>query len=379
MMARRGENIYKRKDNRWEGRYVSGYDDNGKAKIGYVYAKTYREVREKLHQAKTLGKASSKKGKNKFSDYCDEWLVLARNRVKESTYVKYSGIIHKHLKPELGKYAPEAISTVLVESFSNKLLITDGLTPKTVKDVLAVLRSVLKYMNKQYGGRLNDIEIIYPKEPPKEMRVLSKEERTRFFRYLLTDMDEVKFGIIMVFLTGMRIGEICALKWQDIDLQAGIITINHTMQRLSDFSEEATSKTKILIGDAKSVCSMRTVPLPEYGVNLCKNMQPANQEAYVLTGDAQRFIEPRSLQYKLKKITTACNLKDVHFHTLRHTFATCCVEVDFEIKSLSEILGHANTRITLDRYVHSSLELKKANMEKLCFSSISSQNKPSED
>ena len=248
MMARRGENIYKRKDNRWEGRYVSGYDDNGKAKIGYVYAKTYREVREKLHQAKALGKASSKKGKNKFSDYCDEWLVLARNRVKESTYVKYSGIIHKHLKPELGKYAPEAISTVLVESFSNKLLITDGLTPKTVKDVLAVLRSVLKYMNKPYGGRLNDIEIIYPKEPPKEMRVLSKEERTRFFRYLLTDMDEVKFGIIMVFLTGMRIGEICALKWQDIDLQAGIITINHTMQRLSDFSEEATSKTKILIG-----------------------------------------------------------------------------------------------------------------------------------
>lgn len=377
-MARRGENIYKRKDNRWEGRYVSGYDDNGKAKIGYVYAKTYREVREKLHQAKALGKASSQKGKNKFSDYCDEWLVLARNRVKESTYVKYSGIIHKHLKPALGKYAPEAISTLLVESFSNKLLITDGLTPKTVKDVLAVLRSVLKYMNKQHGGSLNDIEIIYPKEPPKEMRVLSKEERTRFFSYLLTDMDEVKFGIIMVFLTGMRIGEICALKWQDINLKAGIITINHTMQRLSDFSEEATSKTKILIGDAKSACSMRMIPLPEYGVNLCKNMQPANPEAYVLTGDAHRFIEPRSLQYKLKKITTACNLKDVHFHTLRHTFATCCVEVDFEIKSLSEILGHANTRITLDRYVHSSLELKRANMEKLCFSSISSQNKPSE-
>lgn len=377
-MARRGENIYKRKDNRWEGRYVSGYDDNGKAKIGYVYAKTYREVREKLHQAKALGKASSQKGKNKFSDYCDEWLVLARNRVKESTYVKYSGIIHKHLKPALGQYAPEAISTLLVESFSNKLLITDGLTPKTVKDVLAVLRSVLKYMNKQHGGSLNDIEIIYPKEPPKEMRVLSKEERTRFFSYLLTDMDEVKFGIIMVFLTGMRIGEICALKWQDINLKAGIITINHTMQRLSDFSEEATSKTKILIGDAKSACSMRMIPLPEYGVNLCKNMQPANPEAYVLTGDAHRFIEPRSLQYKLKKITTACNLKDVHFHTLRHTFATCCVEVGFEIKSLSEILGHANTRITLDRYVHSSLELKRANMEKLCFSSISSQNKPSE-
>ncbi|MBR3762533.1 MAG: tyrosine-type recombinase/integrase [Lachnospiraceae bacterium] len=377
-MARRGENIYKRKDNRWEGRYVSGYDDNGKAKIGYVYAKTYREVREKLHQAKALGKASFQKGKNKFSDYCDEWLVLARNRVKESTYVKYCGVVQKHLKPALGQYAPEVISTLLVESFSNKLLITDGLTPKTVKDVLAVLRSVLKYMNKQHGGSLNDIEIIYPKETPKEMRVLSKEEQTRLIRYLLTDMDEVKFGIILVLLTGMRIGEICALKWKDINLEFGIITINHTMQRLSNISEEATKKTKIVIGDTKSTYSKRTIPLPEYAINICKYMQPANTEAYVLSGDTNRFIEPRTLQNKLKKFITACNISGVHFHSLRHTFATRCVEVDFEIKSLSEILGHANTRITLDRYVHSSLELKKANMEKLCFSSISSQNKPSE-
>ena len=377
-MARRGENIYKRKDNRWEGRYVCGYDDNGKAKIGYVYARTYREVREKLQQAKASGKVSLPKEKNKFSNYCEEWLVLARNRVKESTYVKYFRVVHKHLIPELGRYAPEAISTILIESFSNKLLITDGLSPKTVKDILVVLRAVLKYMNKQRGGNLNDIEIIYPKEEPKEMLVMNKEEQTRFLRCLLTDMDEVKFGIIMVLLTGMRIGEICALKWQDINLKAGIININQTMQRLADLSEGAENKTKILIGNTKSAHSMRVIPLPEYGVTLCRKMQPGNPEAYVLTGEVQRFMEPRTLQNKLKKITTACNLKGVHFHTLRHTFATRCVEVGFEIKSLSEILGHANTRITLDRYVHSSLELKRANMEKLCFSSISSQNKPSD-
>lgn len=377
-MARRGENIYKRKDNRWEGRYISGYDDNGKAKIGYVYAKTYREVREKLHQAKLSGKKSLSKEKNKFSNYCDEWLVLARNRVKESTYVKYSGIVHKHLKPELGRYVPEAISTLLVENFSNKLLITNGLTAKTVKDVLVVLRSVLKYINKQQGGSLKNIEIIYPKESSKDMRVLSNEEQKRFFSYLLTDMDEVKFGIVLVLLTGMRIGEICALKWQDVNLETKIITINRTMQRLSNLSEASSSKTKIVIGDAKSTYSKRTIPLPEYVLNLCYDMQAANPEAYVLTGNAHHFIEPRTLQYKLKKFTTACNISDVHFHSLRHTFATRCVEVDFEIKSLSEILGHANTRITLDRYVHSSLELKRTNMEKLCFSSISSQNKQSD-
>ncbi len=363
-MARRGENIYKRKDNRWEGRYVRCYDVNGKAQIGYVYGKTYREVREKLHRAKS-GEAAEKSVKITFSKFCDEWLILSRNRVKESTYVKYYAIVNKHVKPDLGNYAPAAINTIVIENFSNKLLMQEALSTKTVRDILAVLRSILQYMYKQHGGSLNDVEIVYPKDSKKEMRVLSREEQSRFVKYLSNDMDEGKFGVLLALLTGMRIGEICALRWQDIDLETKTITVNSTMQRLKDISEDAVQKTRVIIGDAKSDSSRRVIPLTDYGESLCRSMMHINPQAYVLTGDSNHYLEPRTLQYRLKKYARACNLEEMHFHVLRHTFATRCVEVGFEVKSLSEILGHANTRITLDRYVHSSLELKRANMEKL--------------
>ena len=291
---------------------------------------------------------------------------MSRNRVKEATYAKYDVIIRKHINPNLGTFTMKNINTVAVEQFSNQLLVRDNLSPKTVRDILFVLHSVLGYVYKQQEGSINRIDIIYPKECTREMRVLTVEEQACFVNYLLKEMDAVKFGILLALLTGMRIGEICALRWQDIDLQAQTITIMNTMQRLpTTDSEECDAKTRITIGTAKSNKSRRTIPLTDYLEKLCEAMMPPSAQAYVLTGRELHYMEPRTLQYRLKKYTHACNLDDVHFHTLRHTFATRCVEVGFEMKSLSEILGHASVKITLDRYVHSSLELKRSNMEKL--------------
>lgn len=362
-MARRGENIYKRKDNRWEGRYIKD-SSGGKTQYGYVYAKTYREVREKLNAAK-LGILQPASPKHKtMATYCEEWLVLSRNRVKESTYVKYYTIINHHILPAFERTPPQKISTVTVEQFSHTLL-QNALSPKTVRDILAVLRAVLTYCRKQIGAGFPEIDIIYPKERKKEMRVLSMEEQKQLISLLLADIDEIKFGILLALLTGMRIGEVCALKWGNISLKEGVIRIANTMQRLQDLNSTGDAKTKILVDEAKSDSSKRIVPLTAQAVALCENMQVADPEAYILTGKREHFLEPRALQYRLKKYTAACGLSDVHFHVLRHTFATRCVEVGFEIKSLSEILGHSSTKITLDRYVHSSLELKRANMEKL--------------
>ena len=363
-MARRGENIYKRKDNRWEGRYIKGYDYTGKAQFGYVYAKTYREVREKLTAAKQTRLTKTTHNRKDFGYFCNEWLILSRNRVKESTYVKYHNIVNRHLVPELGMYLPQNLSTVLIEDFSNALLLT-GLSPKTVRDILVVLKSVLKHCNRQLGINLTTVEIIYPKERKKDMRVLTMEEQQRLIHFLLSDIDEAKFGVLLALLTGLRIGEICALKWEDISVSDRVIRISSTMQRLQTLDKSSDNKTKVMIGDAKSQTSNRIIPLNDSALELCKRMQVSNGNAYVLTGTPNQYIEPRALQYRLAKYTTACNLKDVHFHALRHTFATRCVEVGFEIKSLSEILGHASAKITLDRYVHSSLELKRANMDKL--------------
>lgn len=368
-MSKKGENIYKRKDNRWEARYIKGYQPSGAPKYGYCYGKTYREAKQKVTAAKAAmitGKVlATASRKRRFSYYCDEWLLLNRSRVKPSTYVKYCGILEKHIKPKLGGCLVQALSSVIIEQFGHELLFEEELAPKTVKDILTMLHSIIKYTARQFPDTFPSVEIIYPKIPKKEMRVLTREEQTRLVQYLLNDMDGCKFGVLLALLTGMRIGEVCALRWENISLTEQTIKVRSTMQRLRDFDDTNANRTKIVISDPKSETSVRVIPLTEYAARLCKTQQCGKRDAFVLTGESGRYIEPRTLQYRLEHYTADCGLEGVHFHTLRHTFATRCVEVDFEIKSLSEILGHSSPRITLERYVHSSMELKRDNMNKL--------------
>lgn len=368
-MSKKGENIYKRKDNRWEARYIIKYNSDGTPKYGYCYGKTYREAKQKATQAKTSVLAGNPSPtasrRRRFGFYCDEWLKLNRNRVKESTYVKYCGILGKHIKPHLGAYLVQALNSAVIEEFSHELLYGEELSPKTVKDILTMLHSVIQYALKQFPEALPMIEIVYPKVPKSEMRVLSREEQAKFVQYLLEDTDECKFGVLLSLLTGMRIGEVCALRWEDISLSEQTIKIKSTMQRLRNFDDRCSGKTKVVISEPKSDMSVRVIPLTDYAAKLCLTWWCPNPSAFVLTGEESRYIEPRTMQYRLERYTEECGLKGVHFHTLRHSFATRCVEVDFEIKSLSEILGHSNPRITLERYVHSSMELKRDNMNKL--------------
>ena len=222
-MSKKGENIYKRKDNRWEGRYIKAYTPSGSAKYGYCYGKTYREVKEKVTKAKSQLLAGmqpiSNYQKRRLSYYCDEWLYMKRNHIKESTYDKYKKTIDKHIKQRLGDCLIQSINSVVVEQFSQELLKEETLSAKTVRDILIVLKSILTYISKQTDNIIPMVEITYPKEKKKEMRVLSREEQTRFVKYLLDKTDEYKFGILLALLTGMRIGEVCALKWKDISFE----------------------------------------------------------------------------------------------------------------------------------------------------------------
>ena len=364
----KGENIFKRKDGRWEARYVKGHQPSGKIKYGFCYGKSYKEAKEKVTKLKSAAATGDETlkscSKQHFSFFCDEWLQITKNRVKAATYVKYESVLENHIKPMLGGCRPGAFTTAMIEDFSGALLHEKRLSPKTVRDILTCLRSVTRYIAKQYPGLMPPVDIVYPKEMPREMRVLSPAEQKRLMKYLLADMDACKFGVLLALLTGMRIGEICALRWGDINPKDKTIYVHATMQRLKDTAGDDVSKTKIVIGTPKSDKSVRTIPMTAHAALLCMQMQTQSRAAFVLTG-TERYMEPRTLQYRLKKYAAACNLEGVHFHTLRHTFATRAVEVGFEIKTLSEILGHPTTTVTLDRYVHSSLELKRANMCKL--------------
>ena len=178
-------------------------------------------------------------------------------------------------------------------------------------------------------------------------------------------MDLRKLGILICLYTGLRIGEICALKWKNINLDDGTIRITSTIQRIQTF--DSLQKTQVLESCPKSQCSIRTIPLPESLIELMRPYSVDNSGAYILTGLDNCFIEPRLYEYIFDKYISEAGIPTVNFHTLRHTFATRCVELDFDIKSLSEILGHANTKITLDRYVHPSIERKRIQMNRLCF------------
>ena len=365
---RKGENIFKRKDGRWEARYIKGHEPSGKAKYGFCYGKTYKEAKEKVTKCKaammTGGPMPQTGSRHRFAFYCDEWLRQRKNRIRESTYVKYDTILEKYIKPRLGSCYPLGMTTGVVDDLTQALLLEDGLAIKTVHDILAVLRGVLDHTAAQFPGMFPVIEVAHPRESRKEMRVLTREEQERLVTYLLADTDNCKFGVLLMMLCGMRIGELCALRWGNIDVRERTVRITATMQRLRDTAMTGDSRTKIVIGAPKSDTSLRVIPMTDYTAELCRRFMREDEEAFVLTG-TEKYMEPRALQYRIGKYTKACGLEGVHAHTLRHTFATRAVEVGFEIKSLSEILGHANTSITLERYVHSSLELKRVNMDKL--------------
>ena len=188
----KGENIFKRKDGRWEARYIKGYEISGKIKYGFCYGKTYKEVKEKVTLAKVAlvsGKpVPASNSRHRFAFFCDEWFESGKNRFKESTCVKYQTMLEKHIKPRLGGCFPLAFNDALVEQFSNELLFEEELSPKTVKDILVVLRSILNYTAKRFPGAFPQVDISYPKESKKEMRVLTREEQTKFARFLLVDM-----------------------------------------------------------------------------------------------------------------------------------------------------------------------------------------------
>lgn len=162
----------------------------------------------------------------------------------------------------------------------------------------------------------------------------------------------------------MRIGEVCALRWENIDFSEGVLSVRETLQRIQDTDDNNCRKTKIVITEPKSKNSIRVIPLPVSLTDIVCQFKSA-PKAYLLTGRTDKFMEPRTLQYRFEKYISESGLCNVNYHALRHTFATRCIELGFDVKTLSEILGHTNVNITLNRYVHSSIDTKRANMQRI--------------
>lgn len=375
IMSRKGENIYKRKDGRWEGRYLLSKAHDAKRKYGYVYAYSYRECKEKLYAAKAMIKQQDSKpiissSDTLLKDVTTSWFSLKKPQLKDSTIVKYNILLSVHIIPILGNKKIEEFTRKDIQEFTQQLITTgkadgNGLAPKTVADILSLLKNIFKYANELGYACSPDICSIRIHQEQKVLRVLSLEEQSQLSNYLINSNDPRDIGILVCLFTGLRIGELCALTWENISMENETLSICRTLQRIKnvDINQDIEPKTRVIITSPKSSCSLRTIPLPNAIIDILQRVEP--KEGYLLTGKIDKYIEPRSMQYHFKKTLLRCELDPVHFHVLRHTFATRCVELGFDIKTLSELLGHSNVNITLNRYVHPSFELKKENMQRL--------------
>ena len=363
-MSKRGLNIYHRKDGRYEGRYTYSFATHGRSKYRSVYGRSYTEVREKLLEIRAKTAVPKAVCKLTVGELFSEWLSAKRTQVKISTYYNYAFKAEKHLIPAFGKLKINKLTPDMIYKFIREKQVS-GLSNKYIADIVVVLKNMAKYAAKTHNcvNPVSDVEL--PKAVRYEPEIYKNSEQKRLETALMKDMDGVKMAVLLALYTGVRIGELCGLKWSDIDFTAKNLHIKRTVQRIRNLRKDGIlRKIELIISSPKSRTSERTIPLPDFLINILKKFKLSDENVFILT-DSSKIPDPRTLQYRFKAILRKNQLRDTNFHSLRHLFATNCIEAGFDVKTLSEILGHSSVEITLNRYVHSSFERKRACMNML--------------
>lgn len=356
-MARHGENIRKRADGRWEGRYQAYSEKKERIVYRSVYGRTYQEVRERVIIEKSSLIQSVKVGITKeilFSDAARDWLVGVKKTEKPSTFVKYTLIYNNYLEKSFGNISLHKIPDHVAEK-----IFVRTLSDSVQKSIRCVLNQILKSASRKYSIPMINLDVPPLPQIHKPVEILTRGEQACLFSALYYETDIFKMAVILCFYTGLRLGELCGLKWSDIDFTNKILRVSRTVQRL--YVEGQENKTALIETMPKSEFSNREIPLPDNVLELLSRFQ--NEEEYVFGG--HKPVEPRTMQNRFRKLTREAGLQDKNFHILRHTFATNCVEEGTDVKSLSEILGHSDVRITLNRYVHPSMETKRRHIDAL--------------
>lgn len=371
-MPRRGDNIRKRKDGRWEARYPKDDCEDDAKKYGSVYGRTYQEAKEKRDLIIKQGQQQKQQsGGLVFKDILDAWQDSNRVRLKEASISRYQNLIDTHILPELGSRRMSQLTATTINRFlatkleKGRLDGTGGLSPSYVRSMTLIISSAICYGASEHLCSPLSTPITKPVPPQKELSILSVEKQDILEQELLDGINEEKLLIYITLYTGLRIGEACALRWEDINLDAKVLYVRQTVSRVW-YRENSKKRSRLTIGSPKTKSSLRHIPICSKLYSVLSSFPYRKRHGYVLPNIKDGgFVSPRTFEYRFKKILAKCNLEPVNYHTLRHTFATRCIERGVDIKSLSEVLGHADASITLNTYVHSSMELKRVQMEKL--------------
>lgn len=308
------------------------------------------------------------KRQSTFTEIVFQWLHHDHTQITHSTFVKYEQLIRNHIKPYFDQFTCNDLNEQILEEF-HTLMRTHPHVPHlsdgNIRTVFMILNHSFEYAYRHH--LVNESFYIKPclsKQKPM-VHVFSKEEQMKLEQYIYSHKDLYSLAVLLALYSGIRIGELCALKWKDIDFHNGSVKITKTLQRLKS-TPSTSSKTELMFSTPKSCSSCRMIPLPKFVVEYLQEfyIQPNNEEDFLI-GHGDLPCEPRVLQYAYKRILKKCGIPYLNFHCLRHTFATRCVTIGWDMKTLSEVLGHSDIKITMDYYFHSSFEYKQAQMNKL--------------
>ena len=386
--------IRRRSNGTWEGRYSDGRDDKVKQIQRSVYGKTRKEVAEKLNAVLHNKQTGAYVTPNRLllKDWLIQWLQnYASVSIRPSTYISYEGYVHNHIIPILGDIPIQQITPAVIQNFYNQKFEngrTDGkggLSAKTIRNLHNMFHQAMEQ------ACINGIIInnpthgtVIPRQEKNEMRVLSVEEQTKLLSVIHTH--RLGFAILFDLATGLRIGELCALRWTDVNFNKGTIKISRTLQRIKknlneleeiDEDDEHTCSTTLIEGNVKTPKGYREIPVSQnVWTKLLEHKERQNQEymslgvpimpnGFVFSMPFGTCVEPHTMRDALNYLLAVAEIEHANFHALRHTFATRAIENGVNVKALSDILGHATVQITMDLYCHSSLDLMRDSMNKI--------------
>lgn len=392
-MARRmkGEgSLYQTKDKTWVCQY---YDADGKRRTKRFQRKADgRAFLDNLHQMPPPQMAAYPPGQsakgavnpgNTVGTWMDQWLeTYARPTVKLSTYCSYEMLIRVHIKPALGEIPLTQLDPVTLQEFFNqkhssgKATGEGGLSPKTLRNLRNLFHLALEQARKNGLIQTNLVEgVRLPKEQKREMRVLSKEEQRRLMLACRAMPEPASFGVIFTLFTGLRMGELCGLRWDNVDMEMRQFLVCETRNRLPNHDDIIEASTSVrTVPTTKTDHSRRIVylcgelyqELAQYRIiqlSIMEQYPGYNIGRYVFCQENGEPYEPRTYQDLFKRCVSRAGIPDANFHALRHTFATRALEQWMDPVTLSKLLGHANASITLDKYGHSFESQKRAGME----------------
>lgn len=354
-MPKKGENIYKRKDQRWEGRYKKGRKENGTIQYGYIYGKSYSEVKERLYVLKVNHQSVIERNGESamtYESYCLDWLAKRQIILNKSTYATYLYKLKKYVFPYIGGVPLNQITKETIQTLIQKW-VDHSLQPSTIHVTYQIMKKPLyeAYQDEKIN-RFPCKNILLPKKSREKVSSISRIEEKHVEEQAKKSSFVDGIPVLLALKAGLRIGEIAALKWEDIDFKRRLLQVKHTFQRIP--GTNAQNKSELLFAPAKTTNSVRMIPI---GANLFKWLKKGYKKSnspYVCS-ESSYPRKPRLITYHFHQLLKKCGVTNIHFHQLRHTFATRCMESQGNVAAISALLGHASTQMTLDTYTDADI------------------------